>query len=61
MLERCGVDAEAGYVRRKTQHMAELMDAGVNAIRVYNVDPSINHDACASIFNTVRSYEETIG
>lgn len=27
---------------------------GVNAIRVYNLDPDINHDLCASIFNAVR-------
>jgi hypothetical protein len=27
---------------------------GVNAIRVYNVDPDLNHDMCASIFNEVR-------
>lgn len=26
---------------------------GVNAIRVYNVDPDLNHDECASIFNAV--------
>jgi 1,3-beta-glucanosyltransferase GAS3 len=26
---------------------------GINAIRVYNLDPNINHDACASIFNAV--------
>lgn len=26
---------------------------GVNAIRVYNIDPNVNHDECASIFNAV--------
>lgn len=26
---------------------------GINAIRVYNLDPNINHDECASIFNAV--------
>lgn len=26
---------------------------GINAIRVYNLDPDINHDECASIFNAV--------
>jgi len=26
---------------------------GVNSIRVYNVDPDLNHDECASIFNGV--------
>lgn len=33
---------------------AALMQVlGVNAIRVYNLDPDINHDECASIFNAV--------
>lgn len=27
--------------------------SGVNAIRVYNLDPDLNHDLCASIFNEV--------
>jgi len=36
----------------------KLMDVGVNAIRVYNVDPDLNHDECASIFNTVRRVPE---
>lgn len=26
---------------------------GVNAIRVYNINPDLNHDECASIFNAV--------
>lgn len=29
---------------------------GINTIRVYNLDPSINHDDCASIFNAVGIY-----
>ena len=29
---------------------------GVNAIRVYNLDPDLNHDDCASIFNAVGIY-----
>lgn len=29
---------------------------GVNAIRVYNLDPDINHDECASIFNAAGMY-----
>lgn len=29
------------------------MILGVNAIRVYNLDPDLNHDMCASIFNAV--------
>ncbi|KAF2473778.1 uncharacterized protein BDR25DRAFT_256639 [Lindgomyces ingoldianus] len=35
---------------------ALLQRLGVNTIRVYNVDPSINHDDCASIFNAVGIY-----
>ncbi|KAL8824944.1 MAG: hypothetical protein Q9191_004713 [Dirinaria sp. TL-2023a] len=35
---------------------ALMQQLGVNAIRVYNVDPTINHDACASIFNAVGIY-----
>lgn len=26
---------------------------GINSIRVYNLDPNLNHDECASIFNAV--------
>lgn len=33
---------------------ALLQILGVNTIRVYNLDPNINHDECASIFNAVR-------
>ena len=29
---------------------------GVNAIRVYNLDPDLNHDDCASIFNAAGIY-----
>lgn len=29
---------------------------GINTIRVYNLDPSLNHDLCASIFNAVGIY-----
>lgn len=35
---------------------ALLQRLGVNTIRVYNVDPTINHDDCASIFNAVGIY-----
>lgn len=35
---------------------ALMQRLGVNAIRVYNVDPSLNHDTCASIFNAVGIY-----
>lgn len=29
---------------------------GINTIRVYNLDPSLDHDLCASIFNAVGIY-----
>ncbi|KAG6008532.1 hypothetical protein E4U21_004372 [Claviceps maximensis] len=36
---------------------AALMQAmGVNAIRVYNLNPNLNHDECASIFNAAGMY-----
>lgn len=33
-----------------------LQNLGVNTIRVYNVDPKLNHDDCASIFNAAGIY-----
>lgn len=37
---------------------AALMQVlGINAIRVYNLDPNLNHDECASIFNAVSSQD----
>jgi 1,3-beta-glucanosyltransferase GAS3 len=35
---------------------ALLQTLGVNTIRVYNVDPDLDHDDCASIFNAVGIY-----
>lgn len=35
---------------------ALMQSLGVNAIRVYNLDPTVNHDECASIFNAVGIY-----
>lgn len=36
---------------------AALMQVlGVNTIRVYNLDPNVNHDECASIFNAAGMY-----
>ena len=35
---------------------ALMQTLGVNTIRVYNLDPTINHDTCASIFNAVGIY-----
>ncbi|KAL9107118.1 MAG: hypothetical protein Q9187_008470 [Circinaria calcarea] len=33
-----------------------MQKLGVNTIRVYNLDPSIDHNECASIFNAVGIY-----
>jgi hypothetical protein len=35
---------------------ALMQQLGINAIRVYNVNPDLNHDLCASIFNTAGIY-----
>ncbi|OHF02385.1 glycolipid anchored surface protein [Colletotrichum orchidophilum] len=35
---------------------AVLQRLGANAIRVYNLDPNLNHDACASVFNAAGMY-----
>ncbi|KAL1993015.1 hypothetical protein VTN49DRAFT_3772 [Thermomyces lanuginosus] len=35
---------------------ALMQRLGVNAIHIYNVDPSANHDDCASIFNAADIY-----
>jgi len=35
---------------------ALLQVLGVNAIRVYNLNPDLNHDECASIFNAAGMY-----
>lgn len=33
-----------------------MQKLGVNTIRVYNLDPTVNHDDCASIFNAAGIY-----
>ncbi|KAF1817423.1 hypothetical protein P152DRAFT_408038 [Eremomyces bilateralis CBS 781.70] len=33
-----------------------MQQLGINTIRVYNVDPTLNHDECASIFNYAGMY-----
>ena len=53
-----GYDPEKGKdpLSHKDECMrdAALMQVlGINAIRVYNLDPNLNHDDCASIFNAV--------
>ena len=35
---------------------ALMQELGVNTIRSYNVDPTLNHDQCVSIFNSVGIY-----
>ncbi|KAK4494131.1 hypothetical protein PRZ48_014429 [Zasmidium cellare] len=35
---------------------ALMQELGINTIRSYNVDPTLNHDECASIFNSVGIY-----
>ncbi|KAI2632207.1 glycoside hydrolase family 72 protein [Hypoxylon sp. NC1633] len=35
---------------------ALMQELGVNTIRVYNLDPNLNHDECASIFNAAGMY-----
>ena len=35
---------------------ALMQKLGSNAIRVYNLDPNLNHDECASVFNAAGIY-----
>ena len=35
---------------------ALMQPLGINLIRVYNLDPNLNHDQCVSIFNAVGIY-----
>ena len=35
---------------------ALMQSLGINTIRVYNLDPNLNHDDCVSIFNAVGIY-----
>jgi len=35
---------------------AIMQKAGINTIRVYNLDPAINHDDCVSVFNAAGIY-----
>ena len=55
LMQRLGPLIFTGDLRTK------LMDIGVNAIRVYNVDPDLNHDMCASIFNGVCRFWQRSG
>ncbi|KAJ5357055.1 Glycoside hydrolase superfamily [Penicillium concentricum] len=64
-----GVDYQPGGSSGFTKKLDPLSDAdaclrdaalmqrlGVNTIRVYNLEPSLNHDECASIFNAAGIY-----
>ncbi|CDM31501.1 CAZyme family GH72 [Penicillium roqueforti] len=64
-----GVDYQPGGESGFTTKLDPLSDAdvclrdaalmqrlGVNTIRVYNLEPSLNHDKCASIFNAAGIY-----
>lgn len=56
-----GYDPEHGFDPlsnpAKCMRDAAIMQIlGINAIRVYNLDPNLNHDACASIFNAAGMY-----
>ena len=33
-----------------------MQQLGVNTVRIYNLDPTVNHDECVSIFNAVGIY-----
>lgn len=40
-----------GDICRRDAALMQML--GINTIRVYNLDPDLNHDECASIFNAV--------
>lgn len=50
-----GVDvlSNATHCKRDAALMQKL---GINTLRVYNLDPTVNHDECMSIFNAVGIY-----
>ena len=33
-----------------------MQPLGINTVRVYNLDPTVDHDQCVSIFNSVGIY-----
>ncbi|KAK9424761.1 putative Glucanosyltransferase-domain-containing protein [Seiridium unicorne] len=43
-----------GEVCRRDAALLQVL--GVNTIRVYNLDPDLNHDECASVFNKAGMY-----
>lgn len=40
---------------------ALLQRLGMNTIRVYNLDPDLNHDDCSTIFNSVSAAPVSLG
>lgn len=56
-----GYDPETGkdplsHPEECKRDAALMQILGINTIRVYNLDPDINHDECASIFNAAGMY-----
>ncbi|KAI0440956.1 glycolipid anchored surface protein [Xylaria telfairii] len=43
-----------GDICRRDAALMQML--GINTIRVYNLDPDLNHDECASIFNAAGMY-----
>ncbi|KAI1179604.1 glycolipid anchored surface protein [Nemania sp. FL0916] len=43
-----------GDICRRDAALLQML--GINTIRVYNLDPNLNHDECASIFNAAGMY-----
>ncbi|KAI2631647.1 glycolipid anchored surface protein [Xylaria nigripes] len=43
-----------GDICRRDAALMQIL--GINTIRVYNLDPDLNHDECASIFNAAGMY-----
>ncbi|KAI5310895.1 hypothetical protein KEM55_003520 [Ascosphaera atra] len=68
-LQLLGVDYQpggsAGYTSKKDplsnadsclRDAALMQKLGVNTVRIYNIEPSLNHDECMSIFNEAGIY-----
>ncbi|KAI1201871.1 glycolipid anchored surface protein [Nemania serpens] len=43
-----------GDICRRDAALMQML--GINTVRVYNLDPNLNHDECASIFNAAGMY-----
>ncbi|KAI9660199.1 MAG: hypothetical protein M1831_003506 [Alyxoria varia] len=51
-----GKDDPLSNAKNCLRDAALMQRLGVNTIRTYNVDPKLNHDKCASIFNAAGIY-----